>query len=203
MNGAAERFEAIPLGPLDKKQCYKVLMGSVVPRPIAFVSSLNAVGAVNAAPFSNFMVISTRPALLGFSVGSEGRADNTEKDTLRNIRESGEFVINTVSATLAETVQACGQPFPPEVSEVEIMGLDTLPSSMIRTPRIAQAVVQFECRLHRIVRLGDSHLVVGQAVMVHARSDVLHDYKIDVRAYSPLGRVGGRVYCRIGELIKV
>lgn len=203
MSGPGQQFESIPLGPLDKKQRYKVLMGSVVPRPIALVSSLNAAGGVNAAPFSNFMVVSTNPALLGVSIGSEGRADGTEKDTLRNVRANGEFVINTVPAALAETVQACGQVFSPEVSEVEVLGLTTVPSAVIRTPRIAEAVVQFECRVHRIERFGDSHLVVGEAVVAHARSDVVHDYKIDVRAYSPLGRVGGRVYCRVGELIKV
>ncbi|MDX3905826.1 MAG: flavin reductase family protein [Pigmentiphaga sp.] len=203
MNGPAGEFEPIALGPIERLQRYKILMGSVVPRPIALVSTLNAAGGVNAAPFSNFMVVSTSPALLAFAVGSEGRASNTEKDTLRNVRMSGEFVVNTVPDTLAETVQACGQAFLPEVSEVDALGLTTVPSSMIRTPRVAETLVQFECRLHSIVRLGESHLVVGEAVMAHARIGLVRDYKVDIRAYGPLGRVGGRVYCRIGELIKV
>ncbi|VCU68808.1 Flavin reductase like domain protein [Pigmentiphaga humi] len=188
--------------PLNGLQRYKVLMGSIVPRPIALVSSLGEDGTVNAAPFSNYMALSTSAMLVGFSVGSEGREARHDKDTLRNIRANSEFVINTVSDAMAHQVQTCGKDFPPDVSEIDAAGFSTLPSAVIKTPRIAESKIHFECRLHSIVPFGDSNLVVGQVVWVHAAEGLLNDFKVDLAAYAPLGRLGGRVYCRIGELIK-
>ena len=118
-------------------------------------------------------------------------------------RERGEYVINTVPESLAQTVQQCSQNFPPEVSEAEATGLHLLPSEKIATPRIAETKVQYECRLHQILRFGDAHLIVGKVVLMHARRGLIRDYKIDPSEYTPLGRIGGRTYCTLGKLIHV
>jgi flavin reductase (DIM6/NTAB) family NADH-FMN oxidoreductase RutF len=202
MSGAPG-FESFVPAEATGPQRYKLFMGSVIPRPIAFVCSVNENGKTNVAPFSNFMVISAGASLLAFSVGSEAAAGDREKDTLRNVRANGEFVINTVPEALAAQVQTCSENFPPDVSEVEVAGLTLIPSSRIRTPRIAETRIQFECKLHSIVPFGGPHLIVGQVLLMHAERGLVTDYKIDPRRYGPLGRIGGRTYCRLGELIDV
>ena len=211
--GAATRsgggFRSIEVNSLHRTQRYKLFMGSVVPRPIALVSTLNASGKVNLAPFSNFVVVSTTASLLAFSIGSgndgarEGSDQFDEKDTLRNIRANGEFVINTVPDTLAQQVEACARYYPPDVSEVEQTGLTLLASHVIRTPRIAETKIQFECRLHSMPLYGDSHLVIGQVVLMHAVEGLVRDFRIDPQEYGPLGRLSGKTYSRLGELIRV
>lgn len=200
---AAAQFDSLVPSEASGSQCYKLFMGSVIPRPIAFVCSLNAQGKTNAAPFSNFMVISSTEQLLAFSVGPDNADNPREKDTLRNIRAQGEYVINTVPSDLAHTVQKCSQFFPPDVSEVEETGLTLIPSVTIKTPRIAETRVQYECRVHSILPFGDAHLIVGKVQLMHARRGLVRDYKIDPGEYQPLGRIGGRTYCRLGELIHV
>ena len=115
---------------------YKFLMGTVIPRPIALVTSLNEDGVLNAAPFSQFVVISVSPPLLAF-VAKE-RTDGL-KDTVRNVLASGEFVINTVTERMAEQVQQCSNDYPPPVSEVELVGFHPIPSSIVRPSRIAES----------------------------------------------------------------
>lgn len=200
---AGNDFETLVPSEASGAQCYKLFMGSVVPRPIAFVCSLNAAGKTNVAPFSNFMVVSSSEQLLAFSVGPDNPDNPREKDTLRNIRERGEYVINTVPVELAHTVQKCSQNFPPEVSEVEETGLTLLPSVKVMTPRIAETKVQYECKVHEILRFGDAHLIIGRVVLMHARRGLVRDYKIDPSEYTPLGRIGGRTYATLGELIHV
>jgi flavin reductase (DIM6/NTAB) family NADH-FMN oxidoreductase RutF len=199
----AARFDALPLGELDRLARYKLFMGSSIPRPIALVSSLGADGAVNLAPFSNFMAVSTGENLLAFSVGHDLRPDQTEKDTLRNIRASGELVINTAPWEIARQVQESSKTFPPGVSEPEVVGLRTIPSRLVAPPRIAAAKAQFECRVHSILAFGDSHLVVAQALLVHVDRGVLRNGKVDPELYGPLARLGGRTYCRLGERLEL
>jgi flavin reductase (DIM6/NTAB) family NADH-FMN oxidoreductase RutF len=198
-----QSFETFVPSEATGPQRYKLFMGSVIPRPIAFVTSIADNGKVNVAPFSNFMVISAGSSLMGFSVGSEAALGDKEKDTLHNVRANGEFVINTVPDGLAVKVQTCSETFPPEVSEAEQTGLTLIPSTKVRTPRVAETRIQFECRLHSIVPFGGPHLIVGQVLCMHAEKGLVVDYKIDPERYKPLGRIGGRTYCKLGELIHV
>ena len=196
-------FETLEPAAASGAERYRLFMGSVIPRPIALVCSLNDQGRTNVAPFSNFMVVSASSALVAFSVGSEAGAGEREKDTLHNVRQRGEFVINTVPVELARPVQDCSKTYPPEVSEAEETGLTLIPSSVIATPRVVQSKIQFECRLHSVVPFDGPHLVVGRVVLVHAERGLVQDYKIDPARYAPLGRIGGRTYCTLGELINV
>lgn len=195
---ACDRFDP---GTLDYDQRYKFLTASVVPRPIALVTSVGPSGVVNAAPYSQFVIIAIDPPLLGIVVGQGPRGD---KDTLVNIRERGDYVINTVPEPLANQVQQCAIAYPPEVSEVEMAGLSLVPSVLVAAPRIRESRLQFECRLHRMVEFGTriSTLIVGEVVLVHAAPGILDGHRVNHAALEPLGRIGGRRYCRTGELIE-
>ena len=196
-----DSFDTIDPEQMSRADNYKLLTGSVIPRPIAFVTTLNADGSVNAAPFSQFIIISTQPGMLGFSSG-EGKWGT--KDTVLNARRNGEFVISTVPESMAPVVQACAQELPRGVSEAERFGIALLPSEVVHTPRIATSDVQFECTLERIVEFGDgpNSIVVGLVRRMHVRQGLLVEgSKIDHQRYQPIGRIAGRRYCTFGRII--
>lgn len=204
-NGPDEpTFDAIDIGAFSEDGRYKFLMGSVVPRPIALVTSLSAQGVLNAAPFSQFTVISVSPPLLGIVVHE---AAVGQKDTVRNIIANGEFVINTVSAPMAEQVQACSAAFPPDVSEAAQVGFRVIPSLRVAPGRISQSAMHFECRLHRTVPLGtDSSqvtLFIGEVLLVHGATGVVLGHRVDHARLNPLGRISGRAYCLTQDVIHV
>jgi flavin reductase (DIM6/NTAB) family NADH-FMN oxidoreductase RutF len=198
-----DAYVSVEVAGATPAQRYKLYMGSVVPRPIAFVTTQTQAGDINVAPFSNFMVASSAENLLVFSVGKDRENGRSEKDTLANARRAGEFVVNTVPFALVRQVQQCAEFFPPDVSEVSVAGLTLLPSQHVAVPRIAESKVQFECKVHKIERFGDSHLVFGEVLLAHVCKEVFDDYKIKLEAYAPAGRIGGRVYCALGDLVEV
>ena len=201
MSETEPAFDAIDLEPLDRQSRYKLFMGSIVPRPIAVVTTLSDAGVVNAAPFSNFMALSTEGSLLAFSVGAEPRSFDRCKDTLRNIHANGEFVINFMSDERARDIQNISRWRPPDVSEIAEVGWSLIASQLVLAPRVREAVIQIECKLHSITDFGESRLVAGKALRFHAREGVIKDCKIDLAKYRPLGRLSGRLYCKLGELI--
>ena len=177
---------------LSAHQTYKLLIGSVVPRPIAWVSSVSADGVTNLAPFSFFTVVSRRPPML--SVTIEPRSEGLPKDTLANIRETGQYVINVVSLPLANAMHESSKDHPSEVDEVELVGLTPAPSEVVKVPRVEEARVSMECVLERILPLGScgDNLVIGRMVRYHIRDDLLHENgRIDVVGLEPLGRLAG------------
>ncbi len=190
-----QQFDLVELSFADQ---YRMLSGSVIPRPIALVSSVDENGSVNCAPFSSFMIASIEANLLALSIGPH---QDRPKETLRNIRRNGEYVINTVPEELVRQVQLCGEDHAPGVRKIELAGLGVLKSERIKTPRIAGTKIQFECKLHSITVFGESHMVVGEVVLMHARIGLVKEGKIDPLQYGPLGRIAGRNYCKIRELI--
>lgn len=192
--------DAIDLAQLTRVERYKLLTGAVIPRPIAFVTTVGPNGGINAAPFSQFVILAVDPGLLGISIGPR---PGSLKDTLVNIEASREFVINMVPDTWAAAVQQSGEEYPAEVSEVDELGLECVPSIRVHPPRIAASPIQFECRLERIIELGSApnRFVVGEVVMMHVARGLSSAGKIDPRAYAPLARIGGRNYVRLGEII--
>lgn len=202
-NTASTRgFESVDLSALSRANRYKLITGAVVPRPIAFVTTCGAKGNVNAAPFSQFVIVAVDPGLLGISVGPR---DSGRKDTITNIETTGQFVINIVPDEWAEIVQLASQEHPADVSEVELLGLETIPSFHVTPPRLAASNIQFECRVHRICEFGDApnHFVVGAVVAMHVREGLARDFKIDPHAHTPLARIGGRNYVKMGKVISV
>ncbi|MEO8128802.1 MAG: flavin reductase family protein [Bryobacteraceae bacterium] len=181
---------------------YKLLIGAIVPRPIAFVSSMNRAGAFNLAPFSFFTAISANPPVICFSPMVRG-SDGTRKDTLRNIEATGEFVVNIVSEDFAEQMNACSAEFPPEVDEFAASGLTPVASDLVRPPRVAESRINMECRLLQIVEvsakpLGGS-LVIGEVLRFHLNDEVFENFRIDPDILRPIGRMGGPSYTRVTD----
>ena len=177
---------------------YRFMIGVVVPRPIAFVSTVGATGDLNVAPFSYFNVITNRPPLLGISINPRG---GEPKDTLRNILDTGDFVINLVDEALgARAVEASGD-WPAEVDEYELTRLTPVPSDRVKSPRVGESPVSLECTLHRVIELGSTHFVVGEMVRAHVKEEVLTDGEVDPHKLRPVGRLGGDGYAVVRDVI--
>ncbi|QQE75628.1 flavin reductase family protein [Brevibacillus composti] len=190
----------IAISAIERQEKYKLLIGCIVPRPIAWVTSLGHEGVLNAAPFSYFNVASIEPMMVSIAVMR--KPGSVMKDTARNILESGEFVVNMVDAYNVDAVNETSADYPPEISEVEALQLSTMPSASIRTPRLAASRIHFECRLHQIVTLGDpvtSDLVIGEVVHVHVDDSLYQDGRIDIAAFAPVSRLAGHSYARVAE----
>ncbi len=182
---------------LSAADVYRFMISVVVPRPIAFVSTVNATGRFNVAPFSYFNAITNRPPLLGISINLRR---GTPKDTLNNIRASGDFVINTVTEAMGERMVQTSGEWPADVDEFQLTGLTPIPSDLVRSPRVAESPVSLECRLYREVELGDSTLVVGEMLRAHVADAVLTDGRVDVAKLQPLGRLGGDGYAPVRDV---
>jgi flavin reductase (DIM6/NTAB) family NADH-FMN oxidoreductase RutF len=173
---------------------YKLLTNVVVPRPIAWVTSLGNDGDVNLAPFSFFNAVGSDPLYLVVSVGS--RTSGAPKDTAANIGRTGEFVVNLVTEDLLAAMNVSAADFPPDRSELVAAALEAAPSLRIRTPRVAAAQVSLECRLHQSIALGDNTLFIGEIVMFHI-ADRLVGPRLRIVDFAPIGRLGSpSMYCR-------
>lgn len=185
---------------------YHALIGIVTPRPIAWVSSVDAEGRVNLAPFSFFNVFGSNPPVVVFSPTL--RRDRSKKDTLQNIEETGEFVINAAVAELAEQVNLSSMEIPRGESEVELTGLTLAPSRRVRAPRVAESPAHLECRLRQVLTIGDgpgcANLVIGDVLLVEVADRVLGpDGRIDPRKLPMAARLGGDWYCRTTDLFQL
>ena len=189
-------LDPVQIAPSD---IYKLMIGMIVPRPIAFVSTIDAAGVSNLAPFSYFTACSSNPPVVCFctAVRSDPRP---YRDTLRNIEATGEFVVNMVSEEFAEKMNLCAAEVPPEVDEFEISGLTPLASDLVKPPSVAESKAQMECRLHQIVRVSDKPgggiLVLGEVLRFHVLDSIIDGYKIDPDRLNAIGRMGGPMYIR-------
>ncbi|MGN5478594.1 flavin reductase family protein [Cupriavidus basilensis] len=185
---------------LSSEATYRLMSGVVVPRPIAWITTESRDGVVNLAPFSCFTFVSNKPPLIGVNIG---RKAGVRKDTGANIHARGEYVINIGDATQLEAIHLSSVEHPPEVSEVDVLGLATAPSRIIRTPRLADAPVSMECRLERIIEFGDTgaEFVVGEVLVFHIRDGLYRDGKVDTRELNPVCRIGGPNYASLGDIV--
>ncbi|MFZ3580125.1 flavin reductase family protein [Virgibacillus sp. DJP39] len=175
----------------DQRNMSKLIKGAVVPRPIAWVSSIDKNGIQNLAPFSFFTVASMDPITFCISIGA-GQSLNHEKDTLSNIRETGEFVINMVGEAQANQMYETSKHFDPEENEFEIASLKTSESKLVSAPRVAGAPVNMECTLDQVIKVGNSHLVLGRLVCYHIKDEILMETdKVNPEKLKPVGRMGG------------
>jgi len=194
--------QMVEVDPLKSKvlDIYKLMIGTVVPRPIAFVSTINKKGQVNLAPFSFFNAISSNPPCLVISVSR--KPDGQKKDTLINVEETGQFVVNTASSWLTEPLVYCAGEFPYGVSELDKVGLTALASKKIAPPRVKEAAVQMECELYQKVEIGDggagsATLIIGKVLLFHIHAKAYKDGKVDLMELNPLARLGGFGYSLI------
>jgi flavin reductase (DIM6/NTAB) family NADH-FMN oxidoreductase RutF len=177
------RFTFSTLEPKDR---YKLLIGTIVPRPIAWVTTLNSSGGVNLAPFSAFNYMGNDPGIVAFSPGKT-------KQTLVNLEREREFVVNLVPVALLEAMNLSATDFPPEVSELDIAGLTTAPSVQLRTPRVAQSPVNLECRLHSVLEIGNNRVVIGEVLEFHIADEFVDAQRlyVDSGGLDLLARLGG------------
>jgi flavin reductase (DIM6/NTAB) family NADH-FMN oxidoreductase RutF len=182
------------------QRLHQLLLGSIGPRPIAFASTMNAAGQANLAPFSFFNVFSANPPILIFSPARSGRTNET-KDTYKNVKELPEVVINVVNFDMVHQMSLASSPYSPEISEFEKSGLTPIPSETIRPFRVAEAPVQFECRVNEVKELGHEggagNLIICEVLRMHVREDLLDEKGlIDQHKIDLVSRMGGDWYCR-------
>ena len=190
---------------LTKKQNYKLLSGSIIPRPIAFVTTQSETGVMNAAPFSFFNVVNSAPPMIMISTT---RSDGKRKDTAINIEQTRQFVVHITDNNIVEEVNKTAAPVDIELNELERTSLNLVNSEVIDVPGIAQAKVRMECKLDRIIPLGDklegSDLIIGEVVMFHVADDVYYeDSKINPETLQAVSRLAGNDYAHIGETFTI
>jgi len=193
-------------------ELYGILLNSVAPRPIAWVSTLSASGQPNLAPFSFFNVMCVDPPLLGFCPGlrepKQADAPHGEpKDTLRNIRETQEFVVNIVTYDLLRPMNVTSGEYDPSVNEFELAKVTPAPSRLVRPARVAESPVSFECKLHQILDFSPAptsgSLVIGEIVAIHLDDAHIKDGRLDRNSLDLIGRMGGIQYTRTTERVEL
>jgi len=203
---------SLPTEALTPDEMYLLLRDSVVPRPIAWVSTVDGEGRTNLAPYSFFNVCSANPPVIGFSVGGQGRDERGQpipKDTLVNIRANGEMVVNIVPEAMLHPMVETASRLPPGQSEFEFAGLPSAPSTQVAPPRVAGAPVAFECTVYAIMEIGTSWWVMGRVVNTHVDERAYlgrlkgQDHRVDLLrepATRPVGRLGRALYVRLSDI---
>lgn len=175
---------------------YKLLIGAVVPRPIAFVSTISEAGIFNLAPFSFFNALCGEPPIICFSASTR----ETKKDTLVNVQATGEFVVNIVGEDIAEQMNLCSGEYPPEIDEFEVSGLTPVPSDLVRPPRVLESRFNMECKLRQIIEVSNlpygGTLILGKVVRFHVDDAIVDNFRIDPDQLRAIGRMGGTDYSR-------
>ena len=204
------------ISELSHSEIYNIILNCVGPRPIAWVSTLSTSGGPNLAPFSFFNCVSVDPPLLAFAPGlrppkgtepAQGEVRGVPKDTLRNVRETKEFVVNIVTYDLLERMNTTSGEYDPSVNEFELAKVTPRPSQIVRPPRVAESPVNFECKLYQILdfstRPTSSSLVIGQVVAIHVAEKLLKEGRIDRDSIDLIGRMGGIQYTRTTERVEL
>ena len=199
---------------LAHRDFYNILISAVAPRPIAWVSTLSASGQPNLAPFSFFNAVCANPPLLAFAPGmrapkkaAAAHSAGEAKDTLRNVRETGEFVVNIVTYELAEAMNLTSGDYEAGISEFEVAKLESAPSKVVRPRRVAQSPVSFECKLRQILDFNPGpeggSLVIGEIVSIHVDERYLKEGRLDRNSLDLIGRMGGMQYTRTTERFEI
>ena len=204
-----------PMQTFDPSGCeprhvYKLMSGIIVPRPVALVSTIDTDGHINLAPFSFFTGVGSVPPTVLFCPvlrGSGPGAADQRKDTLRNVEDTGEFVVNVVSEAIAEQTNITAAEVAPDVDEFRLAGFTPQPSLLVRPPRVAESPAQMECRLLQVIytsRLpGAGVIVLGEVVRFHVRQDLVDDFRVDPAALDAVGRMAGNTWVRTHDRIEI
>lgn len=184
----------------SERENYKLLIGSVIPRPIAFVTSQSADGTLNAAPFSYFNVVSSDPPMISVSVQSRA---GSAKDTAQNAIQTGEFVVHIVDEDNVEQINRTAASLPPEESELDLTELTIAASESINVPGVNESKVRFECRLEQVVELGGTRLLIGKVVRFHVDESVYENGRILHDRLKPISRLAGTNYAKLGEVFSM
>jgi flavin reductase (DIM6/NTAB) family NADH-FMN oxidoreductase RutF len=199
-------MKSIDPNELSEKENYKFLTGSIIPRPIAFVSTLSNEGVLNAAPFSYFNALTANPPLIAISIG---RKDGIQKDTSRNVQQIGEFVVHIPDETYIEAVNETAANLPPDESEVDLAKLSTVESVKVKVPGIAEARIRMECVVEKMIPLGGTpekpatDLLIGRVVHYHIAEELYENGRIHADKLRPVGRLAGTNYSKLGEIFSL
>jgi flavin reductase (DIM6/NTAB) family NADH-FMN oxidoreductase RutF len=191
---------------LTEQENYFFLTGSVIPRPVAFTTTLSKNGVLNGAPFSYFNIVTSNPPMISISVQRSG---GEMKDTAKNAMEQGDFVVHVTDETYIEQINETSIAFPPTKSEVEFSGLTPVESTAIKTPGVKEASIRMECVVEKILPLGGTEkepacdLIIGKVVKYHIREGVLSEGRIDANLLRPVSRLAGTQYEKLGEIFKL
>lgn len=191
-------------GPRSFHENYKLMTGLVVPRPIAWITTLSPDGKVNLAPFSAFTFCSHKPPMITVTAGlREFDLKGQLKDTVVNILRNREFVVNIATRSLLGALHASSAEYPPGQSEVEALGLDICESAVVKTPRLAAAPAALECRLHSTIELGEEgeRILIGRVLLFQVADHLIRDGKVNTRELDPIARLGGPNYATFGEIV--
>jgi len=190
----------------ETRQIYKVMTGIIVPRPIALVSTMDRNGTANLAPFSFFAGVGSNPPTVLFCPTLRAPASSSldmRKDSLRNVEETGEFVVNIVSEAISAAANASSAEVPKEVDEFVLAGLTAIASDVVRPPRVAESPAQMECRLLQVIYTnrapGAGVIVLGEVVRFHVREDLFENFHIDPAGLDAVGRMAGNTWVRTGD----
>jgi flavin reductase (DIM6/NTAB) family NADH-FMN oxidoreductase RutF len=190
---------------LDARNVHDLLVGCIVPRPIAFVSTIGKDGIYNVAPFSFCTILSMHPTLVGFAVGR--RRGGIKKDTLVNIEFAGEFVINIVPESIGKAMNQAAGDYPSDVDEFAEAGLTPVASDLVRPPRVAESPIQLECRLMQILQFGalpaTHNFIIGEVLRVHVQDDLIVDGVVKSDRVKAVGRLGEEIYCRTQDIFEM
>lgn len=192
---ATEDLE-LDLEALDPRARYFLLTSVVVPRPIAWVSTVDRDGARNLAPYSYFNACSATPPIVHFT-------STTSRDSIANVRETGEFVVNIVSAELAQAMRATSAAFPAGEDEFDWAGLETAPSLRVGPPRVLGAKVALECRLRQLLEMGEGTMAFGDVLHVHVDRSVWRDGRVDPELLAPVGRLSGLNFTTVERVYRL
>ena len=181
------------LANAERKQIYSLLCGLIAPRPIAWITSLNAAGQLDAAPFSAFNYVGMDPPIVAVGIANKPGPDPVAKQTAQNIRSTGEFVVNVVNEAVAETMNFTAIDFPPEIKVLKIAALKTEPSLIVKVPRLAAAPASLECREVMTLEIGRNRIVLGQVVGIHVKDEFIDPTGHYIRAEElhAIGRMNG------------
>jgi flavin reductase (DIM6/NTAB) family NADH-FMN oxidoreductase RutF len=181
------------LAHAERKQIYSLLCGLIAPRPIAWITSLNSAGQLDAAPFSAFNYVGMDPPIVAVGIANKPGPDPVAKQTAQNIRSTGEFVVNVVNEAVAETMNFTAIDFPPEIKLLKIAALKTEPSLIVKVPRLAAAPASLECREVMTLEIGRNRIVLGQVVGIHVKDEFIDPTGHYIRAEQlhAIGRMNG------------
>lgn len=192
-------------GELNVKDCHELLVCSVLPRPIAFVSTIGANGVHNLAPFSYFTVLSSKPAVIGFGIGR--KRDGSKKDTLVNVELGKDFVINVVTEDLAKAMNQTAGEYASQVDEFKEAHLTAVGSDLVKSPRVAESPINMECKLLQILEFGEAprinSFIIGEVLRVHVQEDLASGCVAKADRLKVIGRLGQDLYCRTRDMFEM